>query len=385
MATQQLNLIADSSTYANYWQWAAPIDQWFATNSWVQSTDTGQWMRSGLTISAVSGISGSSANYTYTLVSGAALQVGQALTITALTHSINNGTFVITALGAGYFTIVNQNGTPLAESGSSGVVTAASTVPGSGAFYYSIWQPTDGMSNFYAKVEYGNDSGQTNSPSIRITISTSTNGAGVASGVVMGPYRTQANGASPPSSSITYDCRFSARPGQISVLMWRGSASLGSNGLPQAFAIERSIIPSGGTYAYTGTHVTMMLNGSGNSSVQGYVQQTLVFGVGVAPLVSNNNGITTGGIPCRYFWLGNGGANPLFQNMVPMDTASPFVGQFDYPLTSFGVLPQYIGVEGATFSINLYGASHTYIETASGLLGRSTPNNYQVYFCMRYE
>jgi hypothetical protein len=65
MAVQTLQLICDQSTYANYFQWASAIDKWFATNTWIQSTDTGQWMRSGMNITAVAGISGSSATYTY--------------------------------------------------------------------------------------------------------------------------------------------------------------------------------------------------------------------------------------------------------------------------------------------------------------------------------
>jgi hypothetical protein len=30
------------------------------------------------------------------------------------------------------------------------------SVPGSGAYVYEVWQPNDGLTTFYAKIEYGN-------------------------------------------------------------------------------------------------------------------------------------------------------------------------------------------------------------------------------------
>lgn len=48
MSAQQLFLVCDSSTYANYAAWASPLSAWFATCGWLQGTDTGQVMWSGM-------------------------------------------------------------------------------------------------------------------------------------------------------------------------------------------------------------------------------------------------------------------------------------------------------------------------------------------------
>ena len=45
--------------------------------------------------------------------------------------------------------------TQSADTGQVNWSTIAS-VPGSGAFVYEIWEPNDGLTTFYVKVEYGN-------------------------------------------------------------------------------------------------------------------------------------------------------------------------------------------------------------------------------------
>lgn len=55
-------------------------------------------------------ISGTNTTYTYTLTSGPAPFIGMQLTITGMADAGNNGTFTITGLGAGTFTVVNANG-----------------------------------------------------------------------------------------------------------------------------------------------------------------------------------------------------------------------------------------------------------------------------------
>lgn len=42
MSTQQINLVRDNSTLANFKQWAQAISNWMSTIGWTQSTDTGQ-------------------------------------------------------------------------------------------------------------------------------------------------------------------------------------------------------------------------------------------------------------------------------------------------------------------------------------------------------
>jgi hypothetical protein len=161
--TSQQFLVCDSSTLANFKQWAQAISGFFSTAGWSQSTDTGQ---------------------------------------------VNWSTI--------------------------------SSVPGSSAFVYEIWEPNDGLTNFFVKMEYGNISG-TNCPSLRITISTSTNGAGTSTGFVVGPTSTNVSSFSPPSTTIQYECDFSGAAGRIGVMMWRNITNVGN----QLFAIERSVNASG--------------------------------------------------------------------------------------------------------------------------------------------
>src|SRR6266702_3776129 len=122
-------------------------------------------------------------------------------------------------------------------------------VPGSGAYLYDIWQPNDGLTTFYVKVEYGNVTG-TNCPSLRLTLCTSTDGAGNPTGYSTGPINTNTSGFTVPSTTTQYECNFSGAAGRIGVMMWRN----GINFCQQAFCIERSVDSSG---AYTSAYVTL--------------------------------------------------------------------------------------------------------------------------------
>src|ERR1017187_8274161 len=199
MAANTQYLPFDNSTYANYAAWASAISAQMAAFGWLQSTDTGQVMWSGMTLSAVS-MSGSNATYTYASLTGLPLAVGRALTITGMTNAGNNKTLVITSFTgttSGTFTVVNASG--VTESGSSGVVTIATAVPGSGAYVYEIWNPNDGLTNFFLKMEYGNIVG-TNTPTPRITVSTTTNGAGTCTGLATSALSMHYNSYTAPST-----------------------------------------------------------------------------------------------------------------------------------------------------------------------------------------
>lgn len=73
------------------------------------STGTGTVSASKVAITAVLQ-SGSNTTYTYTLTSGQALAQGMRVTIISLAAPGNNGTFYITLLGSGTFTVVNPSG-----------------------------------------------------------------------------------------------------------------------------------------------------------------------------------------------------------------------------------------------------------------------------------
>jgi len=257
-----------------------------------------------------------------------------------------------------------------------------SAVPGSGATVYEIWQPNDGLTNFYLKVEYGNYSGQTNSPIVRVSIGSATNGAGTLAGNVVGPFSSGANAASPSSSNL-YECRFSGAPGRLHIMMWRLAGS-GYGGAPQAFSVERSINASG---VYTSAHVTLFYTGVASVSAYSTVsQQTLHLTNGVAPaqsLISNAN--SYGGLAATLFCAGNGSLSGVFNNSIGFDTMAPYIGYFDNQLTGIGLGNQASFSEGQVFSTSLYGNSVSYIVSANGPFGRVGPNAAAASLCVRFD
>jgi uncharacterized protein (TIGR02217 family) len=101
---------------------------------------------SNVSISAAS-ISGINTTYTYTLSSGAALEVGMRIVITGMTNAGNNGTFYITALGAGTFTVVNASGVNASGQTGSGVTdwapASAVVITSDFQFHYPVRFDTD--------------------------------------------------------------------------------------------------------------------------------------------------------------------------------------------------------------------------------------------------
>lgn len=279
MASQQLQLVCDQSTLANFKAWAQPISAWFATCGWTQSSDTGQ---------------------------------------------------------------VNWS--------------SIASVPGSGAYVYEVWQPNDGLTNFYVKMEYGNFSGQTNCPEIRITISTTTNGAGTATGYILGPILVNPSSFTPASTTTQYECNFSGALSRICVMMWRNGTVANS-----MFAIERSLNSSG---VYTGSYVTLWTCGVSAFSAGGF-QQTLVFGVGVGPAGLNASNNSTQGWVLRVPPFTNN-ATSAFNGKIPMDLAAPFIGYFDYPCTVAGGALKTDLIEGVTFQATVYGTTITYMPSHTG-------------------
>lgn len=65
---------------------------------------------------------GSTTTYSYTLISGVPLQVGQTIVISDMADGSNNGTFAITALGAGTFAVENSSGVTASGQNGSAIV-----------------------------------------------------------------------------------------------------------------------------------------------------------------------------------------------------------------------------------------------------------------------
>lgn len=76
-----------------------------------------------VTISAVTHSGGNNV-YTYILKSGPSLRLGTKIIITGQAHTVNNGTFVITDLGTGTFTVANASGTSQTDAGVGTVGTS---------------------------------------------------------------------------------------------------------------------------------------------------------------------------------------------------------------------------------------------------------------------
>jgi hypothetical protein len=379
MAANQQFLVCDNSTFANFSQWASAISAQLAATTWVQSTDTGQIMWTGLTISAVS-MSGSNATYTYASLTGLPLAVGRALTITGCTNSGNNKTLVITSFTgttSGTFTVVNSAG--VTESGSSGVVTIATAVPGSGAYVYEIWNPNDGLTNFFLKMEYGNIVG-TNTPTPRITVSTTTNGAGTCTGLATSALSMHYNSYTAPSTTTPWECDFSGAAGRFGGLLWRNAP----NAAQGIFAIERSLNSSG---AYTSGYVTIVVGGVPyNSNCPAFAQQSLVFGVGAGPTVTRSSSLYYSpalSIRSAYYL---GISSSAFNGSIPFDTVTPSVGFFDYQMTMVGAGDSQDLIEGVPFVVTLYGASRTFMPTKAGYLDMCfTTTAPTGAICLRYD
>jgi hypothetical protein len=257
-------------------------------------------------------------------------------------------------------------------------------VPGTNLFVYEVWQPNDGLTNFYVLVEYGNSGiSGTNSPGIRITVSTTTNGAGTPTGLIMGPWKLNPSAAAPLSTTTQYECDFSGAAGRIGIMMWRTITNNGG----QAFGIERSVNSSG---TYTSSHVTLV--GCGQASQSPAFQQSLVFGVGAYQFATDavrdqNPGA---GLYVRYFTGSSSGpTTSAFNGSIPFDTIAPLIGYFDYPLTIFGVAGGVDIAEGVTFTATLYGATRTYMPSKNAPFSGCAPwarnGAWSAALCMRYD
>lgn len=74
-------------------------------------------------------LSGSNTTYTYRVVSGLPLKIGMSIAITGMANAGNNGTFTVTALGPGTFTVVNASGVTANNQAGTGVVSAVPPPP----------------------------------------------------------------------------------------------------------------------------------------------------------------------------------------------------------------------------------------------------------------
>src|SRR5689334_656828 len=109
------------------------------------------------------------------------------------------------------------------------------TSPASGSFVYEVWKPGDAGTTFNLKVEYGSSSGSPKGVRFRMSIGTTTNGAGTLSGItssVLEPGAITPNG----QGSSVFDCYFSGDTDRLSMMLWRSL-----NSTPTVmFSVERT-------------------------------------------------------------------------------------------------------------------------------------------------
>jgi hypothetical protein len=215
------------------------------------------------------------------------------------------------------------------------------------SYVYEIWQPGDGLTTFYFKIEYGYSS---TIPQMRISIGTSTNGAGTLSGFIAGPFYcpgTSLGGGASNQGATTYNCYLSGNSGRIGIAMWVNNTVSPSNCY---FGVARSKNSSG---ANTSTHVTLLTTSGNRVGVQ-----TIVFGTGVTTTIGQGNAyppVIHTGLPSNIFASTDVPISPLF----------PCVGYYDNPLIELGAAAANDITDQATFTISAantpYGVSHTYI------------------------
>lgn len=270
------------------------------------------------------------------------------------------------------------SGTFLTKAADTGQVnwSTIAAVPGSGTFVYEIWKSNDGLATFYLKLEYGNVT--TNCPSLRLTVSTSTDGAGNPTGYVMGPWICNNSTFTAPSSTTQYECNFSEALGRLGVMMWRN----GSNNCQQFFGIERSVDGAGN---YTGDHVTLVVCGFSSFTFD-FLQQTLVFASGVAPVSGARSGASrVGGLIVRMA-CANSSTTTAFANGISFDTIAPNRGYFDWNLTMCGAACSSDLAEGVPFNVTLYSSAVTFLPSFNGPFGQAGPGNLNsAAFCMRFD
>lgn len=356
MATRNETHVHDNSTLANFKDWASSFGLALAAFGWIQGNDTGQavWTATVLTLTQVT--VGATAVYSYSSFTGPAPRVGMSVIFTGFATGGNNVTATLTAVSGGASgTVTVVLTTQANETHAGSGTTTASANPTSTNSVYEIWTPGDGLTTFNMRLDMGLNS---TSPWFKIQIGTTTNGAGTLTGTTT----TLFYGSQSPNSGATlYNCLFSGGTGWFACMMWRdlgGNVSIG-------WAIERSKDASGND---TSTYITKYLMHFNNvtGGGQGYMQQSIVFGVGATTFLNNGTtrswtaflsaSVTNGGSAISQTFNGNTAISPLF----------PMVGYFDNPSLGIAVAAAADFSELATLTATMYGSTHTWLFSKTG-------------------
>jgi hypothetical protein len=221
------------------------------------------------------------------------------------------------------------------------------SVPTSNNYVYEIWQPGDGGTNFFVRIDYGNNGGS--SPALKIQAGTTTNGAGTLTGFTSQqsvPSTTNNSGAT------LYNCLYCGDSSSFAIMLWRDIANGNC-----AIGVDRSRSSSG---AVTNSYFTVFCARDSNHTNSPYAQRSIVFGVGAGPLSAGNGETLFNAITGAAFM--DGSTQSLnFNGNIGITPVFPFVGYYDNPTLLFIHPAQNDFTELALINTTLLGASHTFI------------------------
>lgn len=222
------------------------------------------------------------------------------------------------------------------------------SVPTSGNYVYEIWQPGDGKTAFFVRIDYGNNGGT--NPSIKIQAGTTTNGSGTLTGFTT----TQCTLSTSSNSGATlYNCLFCGDSGSFAVMLWRDLPNAGNF----FFSVDRSRDSSGAT---TAAYCTLFAAKS-SAHNNGYFQQSIVFGVGAAPLCAPGSGaVCFNSIqPGSYVTFSQNAST--FNGNTALSPVFPVIGYFDNPTLTVVHASQSDFSELAVLTTTLLGAAHSFL------------------------
>jgi hypothetical protein len=250
------------------------------------------------------------------------------------------------------------------KSADTGMVAwgSISSVPAASTFVYEIWVMGDTLQStnpVFVKIEYGTGASAA-IPALAITVGSGSTGAGVLTNAgtrsLFGP------GVS-GGTSATFECDLSGSTDRFSFVMWRNSTQ------PVFFAIERSHDTNGNDLA---TYCNYLVCGAALLTPFCY-QQSIFPAASGGPLFYEKFGLTTQ----------TSNATGTFSNSTAIAPFWPFIGKLDNPLLSAVCIKAGDFSDGATFTVSMFGTTHTYLVAKSlpGLWGNQSTNA----IGMRYE
>jgi hypothetical protein len=251
------------------------------------------------------------------------------------------------------------------QTGDTGQVNwgTIASVPSS-AYVYEIWKAADSQASttpIYVKVEYGFSA---TAPAIRITVGTGSNGSGTITGPTMGPYQVTPNFAN--QGGTTYPCYASGDSGEIRFMMWQSNTAAET-----LFGIERSKDSTG---AKTTDYFTL---NACNAASSAFIQQTILGSL-----------VTPQELQWMSFGSSNAGSTETFNGTTAANPVFPRIGKQGNPMLGWLTATGADVAEGASVTVSIYAANHTYIATKVSNIaqvGKLVANGNSTAVLMRYE